>query len=121
MRLAVYKDDKHVLGYQAVGEDGDVSTCGYSPIAIVFSIILGSLITLITIGGSLKRMEPATPLVGTCSAVVSAACHGPAADEYAALGKLKWGVLSDNNEWGWNHCCITSWGVEKPQLGRWYE
>ncbi|KAH6879494.1 hypothetical protein B0T10DRAFT_412983 [Thelonectria olida] len=98
-----------------------ITTCGYSPIAIIFSIVLGSLILLITIGASLRMMKPAVPTGGTCSAVLSAACHQPESDENAASELVKWGVIAGRDGESLDHACLTSWSVEVPKAGRWYQ
>lgn len=99
----------------------NIITCGYSPIAIVFSIALGCLILLITISAGLKKVNTAVPTGGTCSAVVSAACHRPSGDKNAALELVKWGVVRESNGGRiQDHCCITSWPVEVPKQGRYY-
>ncbi|KAF5005905.1 hypothetical protein FDECE_7663 [Fusarium decemcellulare] len=94
---------------------GSTTTCGYSPIAIMFSIILGTLMLLATIGGSMRTQMPAVPPGGTCSAVVSAACHAPDGDEDASSELVRWGVVP-----GTDHCAVSSLAVEVPGHGRWY-
>ncbi|KAH7120280.1 hypothetical protein B0J13DRAFT_457311 [Dactylonectria estremocensis] len=116
VRLDFYQDNKRLSG-----NEGTITTCGYSPIAIIFSIVLGSLILIITIMTSLRTIKPSIPPGGTCSAVVSAACHQPEGNDYAAWGLVKWGVVPSNNEGGWSHCCITSWAVDAPERGRTYQ
>ncbi|KAF5019104.1 hypothetical protein F66182_8900 [Fusarium sp. NRRL 66182] len=66
VRLVMYGN-----GEYARDDDGMITTCGYSPIAIAFALALGSTVFLATVGASLKTMEPAIPPGGTCSAVTS--------------------------------------------------
>ncbi|KAI3579703.1 hypothetical protein IWW34DRAFT_693993 [Fusarium oxysporum f. sp. albedinis] len=115
VRLALYQDEKRYYP-----REGNITTCGYSPIAIIFSIGLGSLILLITVAWSLRTMKSAIPLGGTCSAVVSAACHSPEGDEHGALELVKWGVVHGEDGGPWERCSITSWPAEAPEYGRWY-
>ncbi|KAH7141569.1 hypothetical protein B0J13DRAFT_637349, partial [Dactylonectria estremocensis] len=116
VRLALYQDKERYYP-----REGNTTTCGYSPIAIIFSIGLGSLILLITVGWSLRTMKAAIPLGGTCSAVVSAACHRPEGDEYAASELVKWGVVPGRNGGRWDHCSVTSWPAEALERGRLYQ
>ena len=54
-----------------------ITSCGYSPIAIFFVILTGCtmLIGMLILG--LKKYPVGMPLAGSCSAVISAACHPP--------------------------------------------
>ncbi|KAL6709804.1 hypothetical protein ACN47E_000589 [Coniothyrium glycines] len=102
-----------------------ISTCGYSPIAIILTTILGSLIA---IGGVIMarfKYPVGMPLAGSCSAAISAACHPSFDDLDASLLPLQWGAVThDKNERseteGVGHCCFTSLPVELPILGRRY-
>ncbi|KIW28005.1 uncharacterized protein PV07_07697 [Cladophialophora immunda] len=51
-------------------------TCGYSPIAILFAIVLGSLLVLalLTFGLGMK-LKTGMPIAGSCSLAIAAACH----------------------------------------------
>ena len=54
------------------------------------------------------------PLVSTCSAAISAACHRPVGDKYAHLFPVKYGVVSVGKN-GVGHCCFTTAAdVEDP-------
>lgn len=115
MRLVIYENETKANAETTVSYDFRETTCGYSPIAIVFTIILGALILLITVGMSLRPMTTAMPVGGPCSAVISAACHAPEGDEDAALKLVRWGAVG-----GTNKLCVTSWPVESPEVGRLY-
>ena len=98
-----------------------ISTCGYSPIAIITVIIVGSLIVLLGIANGFRRYKPGMPLVGSCSAAISAACHRPEGDADAHLKPVMWGVVADPSpENAVGHCTFTSYSVEKPVDGRLY-
>ncbi|KAM5347623.1 hypothetical protein ACJ41O_007447 [Fusarium nematophilum] len=111
VRLISYMDSQ-----QLTEADFGITTCGYSPTAIIFTIALGSLILLTTVGASMRTLGPAAPPGGTCAAVVSAACHGPEGDEDAALDFVRWGIVL-----GGEHCAVTSWAAEPPEHGKWYQ
>lgn len=74
-------------------------TCGYSPIAILTSILVGSLTLIVGLLNGFRRY-PATsmPLAASCSAALSAACHPPRSDHNAHLKAVKWGVCSCESE-----------------------
>lgn len=97
---------------------------GFSPIAIIFAMICGLIIIFATIGLSSIPCKTAVPHVGTCPAVLSAACHPPEGDENAALKEVMWGVVSgrdsDAARDGEERCCITSWEVKPPIDGKAY-
>ena len=58
-------------------EATSVTSCGYSPIAIFFVILTGCtmLVGMLILGW--KRYPLGMPLAGSCSAIISAACHPP--------------------------------------------
>lgn len=69
------------------------STCGYSPVAIIFTIIVGGLMLLAGPVLGMRRLTSRMPLASNCSAAISAACHPPADDKDAALKPVKWGEI----------------------------
>ena len=101
-----------------------LSTCGYSPMAIIFVIILGFIIVLVGIANGFRKVTDGMPFAGSCSAAISAACHPPKADVDASTKRLMWGVVAEtdpndpDNRVG--HCSFTSFKVETPIVGRRY-
>lgn len=91
---------------------------GYSCIAIITTIFLGSIIVILGILIGFRRYKPGIPLVGSCSAAISAACHPPKEDDNAAEKPVMWGVVSTKN--GIGHCCFTSFEVTPPVEGEIY-
>ncbi|KAL2695258.1 hypothetical protein AAEP93_004011 [Penicillium crustosum] len=73
------------------------TTCGYSPVAMLFAIIVGGSLFLVPILLSLRRFEFPMPLVVQCSAAISAACHPMTSsmDDTAnhALKPVQWGEI----------------------------
>lgn len=94
------------------------STVGYSCIAILTAIILGAIVVLLSILNGFRRYKPGIPLVGSCSAAISAACHRPKEDSDAADKPVMWGVVSTKD--GIGHCCFTSFEVTPPVEGELY-
>ncbi|KAL6712953.1 hypothetical protein ACLMJK_009508 [Lecanora helva] len=101
-----------------------IATCGYSNIAIIFMIILGSLLVLLALGQGFWRLNPIMSLARSCSAAISAACHPPEGDTDAALRPVKWGVVGNSDisheEKGLKHCTFTSLEVKEPVEGQLY-
>ena len=55
---------------------GHLVTCGYSPIAIIFSIVLGAGLVSALMGIGLGvRFRTGMPIAGSCSLAMAAACH----------------------------------------------
>lgn len=98
--------------------DGSISTIGYSCIAIITVILLGTIVVLLGIGFGFRRYKPGMVLVGSCSAAISAACHRPDEDIDARKKGVMWGAVGTEN--GVGHCCVTSFEVERPVKGELY-
>ena len=101
-----------------------IATCGYSPIAMIFVIILGSIITLLGICIGFRKSKRGMPLAGSCSAAISAACHPPEAAMNASLKRVMWGVVAEESFQhegeSVGHCSFTSSKVEAPVVGNLY-
>jgi hypothetical protein len=72
---------------------------------------------------SMQKFKEDVPLVGSCSAAISAACH-PRLDEMGtglSLKALQWGVVSfDANDNTKGHCSFSGLMVGKIKRGLWY-
>ncbi|RDW65107.1 hypothetical protein BP6252_10758 [Coleophoma cylindrospora] len=92
------------------------SNCGYSPIAIIFSVIAAVILLLSAIILCWQRFPAgAPPIVGTCSAAISAACHPIETNTNIVQGDLRWGAYGGlYNEVG--HCALVS--AEVWDIGR---
>lgn len=78
--------------YGKVIPDNRLVSCGYSPIAIIFAISLGSLMVCTIISLGMRRFSSNMPLAASCSAAISAACHPPPGDQHA-LKPVMWGEI----------------------------
>lgn len=100
-----------------------VTTCGFSPVAMIVTMVAGGVIISGLVLVSLRRLDGGIPLVGSCSAAISAACHRASWEDDAISTKgLQWGAVSDTglaNDVG--HCCFSSGSVSKPEPGKAYE
>lgn len=105
-------------------QDNSISTVGYSCIAIFFALILGSVAVLGGIVNGFRRYDDGIPLVGSCSAAISAACHRPCVDAMAYVRPVMWGVMDADGDGGMGsevgHCCFSSFEVGKPVKGHLY-
>lgn len=97
-----------------------ISTVGYSCIAIFFSVMVGTIAVIAGILNGFRRYDAAIPLVGSCSAAISAACHQPKHDQTASVLQVKWGVVEPRVGAGHGHCCLTSLEVTPPVAGESY-
>ncbi|KAL9044336.1 MAG: hypothetical protein Q9214_002519 [Letrouitia sp. 1 TL-2023] len=95
-----------------------ISSCGYSPGAIVLAIIVGTLIFLGAIIIGSQKYPTGMPLTATCSAGISAACHAPTDDVDASVLPVQWGVVSVKD--GIGHCAFSSKVVAPPIPGHIY-
>jgi hypothetical protein len=67
--------------------------CGYSPIAIIFSIVAAGILLLSAIVFLFRRFPAGSPpVVSTCSAAISAACHVNNTGDEMTYTELRWGV-----------------------------
>ena len=90
-------------------------SCGYSAYALAITISVGGVMLLALIANEFRKLDSTIPFAGSCSLVISAACHRPPEDDEAGLLLVKWGALShETKEAGPGHCCFTSFDVETP-------
>ncbi|KAF9728855.1 hypothetical protein PMIN06_002451 [Paraphaeosphaeria minitans] len=111
-----------VYDYQGTHEiGGDFKSTGYSPIAILTTLILGIIMTAAGIGIGFTPFKEGMNFAGSCSAAMSAACHvrDDAEGFKAARGKVQWGVVDVNAE-GVGHCAFSTKEVEMPKVGHVY-
>jgi hypothetical protein len=66
-------------------------SCGYSPVAILFTTLLAVLLISFVLLTSRRKIIGGMPIVGGCSAAMSAACHGHRDDSKHL--QLQWGAI----------------------------
>ena len=96
---------------------------GYSCIAIITVIILGAIVIALGILNGFRKYKPGMPLVGSCSAAISAACHRPRQDVDAATQPVLWGAVvsgQGEQENTIGHVCFTSFEASPPVEGEAY-
>ncbi|MCJ1378955.1 hypothetical protein MMC17_002054 [Xylographa soralifera] len=71
---------------------GSITNCGFSPLAMICTLVMASLLTLVTCGLGLRKFKDLSPpLMADCSAAISAACHHTGYREKTQYMELKWG------------------------------
>jgi hypothetical protein len=110
---------------RAIRRTDQISTCGYSPFAMILTMVIGTLIAVGCIAIGRLKYAAGMPLAGNCSAVISAACHPPSVDVVASLLPVQWGAVAlgedrDHGERTVGHCTFSSLPVEYPIAGRLY-
>ncbi|MCJ1473578.1 hypothetical protein MMC13_002229 [Lambiella insularis] len=95
----------------------EITTCGWSSIAIVFVIVVGTVMLLVAFGMGFRRYKGFMPVAGGNSAIISAACHPHELDTNASVLPVRWGA-TDESEPG--HCTLTSRFVSEPIPGHLY-
>ena len=103
-----------------LNESDSISTVGYSCIAIFFAVLVGAIAVTVGLLNGFRRYNAGIPLVGSCSAAISAACHRPSDDTSASLLPLRWGCVDADSGRDVGHCCLSSFEVTAPEAGFYY-
>ncbi|KAF3037237.1 hypothetical protein E8E12_005872 [Didymella heteroderae] len=96
-------------------------TCGYSPPAILASIIVASLLLIWIVGMGFIKLPSSMPVAASCSAAIAAACHAPMdeIDESTAEKMVMWGDMGEDEK-GIGHCGFSKQEVAQPENGKLY-
>jgi len=110
VQMTVYnKDGSEEMSFNADIDPKNVSgftDCGYSPIAIIFSVIAAGVLLLSAIIFLFRRFPAGSPpVVSTCSAAISAACHIANRTEEMVYREWRWGVNGGFPN-GVGHCSL---------------
>ena len=72
----------------------NISTIGWSTLALTLLLLLGGIMILTMFGFGLKRYPSSgMPIASTCSRAISAACHPMPGRHNEAIKKLQYGVV----------------------------
>ncbi|KAK4233848.1 hypothetical protein C8A03DRAFT_47693 [Achaetomium macrosporum] len=101
---------------------GSYNACGWSPVGVICVMVVGVVMVAVLLLCGCRRLISSSvmPVVGSCSAAISAACHPVLHDERACLEPLQWG---ESNYYEGNenrHCSFSSGEVNTPQEGIMY-
>lgn len=123
----------------------EITTVAYSPLAMLFLLILGLVLLLFILGMALRKLPFGMPLIGSNSIALSAACHIPgytqAERDEAVLRPLSWGAIPTGGKTGdlgirdivnsrdsrseelnraIGHCCFSDKVLDVPLAGNLY-
>ncbi|KAH8589129.1 hypothetical protein B0O99DRAFT_692866 [Bisporella sp. PMI_857] len=84
-----------------------VSNIGYSPVAMFVSLLVCVFLLWLLMWVGKQRMPSSAPIVGTCSAAISAACHPTRRTDGMANDYLRWGEVQ-TFEGTQRHCSMTA-------------
>ncbi|XPT03930.1 hypothetical protein M3J09_013016 [Ascochyta lentis] len=112
-----YDENGHPIPSKIDHESG-FRALGYSPIAIIGLIVLGSVTVASIVGFGFLPYKRGMTLAGSCSTVISAACHTVDEDRAAEL-RVQWGVVSIDSD-GIGHCTFSSKEVKTVSEGEIY-
>lgn len=99
------------------------ASIGFSPTPIVALLAVLGLLLLCVFGVGLRKLRSGMPVVGSCSAAISASCHQPSWDGDSETKPLLWGAVSKPEITALeryattNHCCFSSVEVESVVQG----
>ncbi|KAJ6188672.1 hypothetical protein N7519_003580 [Penicillium mononematosum] len=85
-----------IIGVSMDGWRYELVTCGFSPVAIIFAIILGVGLLFVAAMLGARRFSSHMPIIGYCSAAISAACH-PGTEGNHAMKPIQWGEVSSES------------------------
>ena len=111
----------HVIGTSMAPQPADgywFASCGYSPGAIVITVIVGSVMASVVLLVGLRKYPNTMPLAGTNSAAIAAACYSLPGDQQSVTEPLQWGVVSETD--GIGHCSFSAGNVKPLVPGRIY-
>jgi hypothetical protein len=96
-------------------------TCGYSPPAILASIVVASLLLIWIVGMGFIKLPSSMPVAASCSAAIAAACHAPVERIEDSTGEkeVMWGEMGEDEK-GIGHCGFSMREVEQPEDGKLY-
>jgi hypothetical protein len=92
---------------------------GYSPLAIILTLLFGTGMVLGLILDGFRKLKPCV-LVGKNSLAIAAGCQRPESDADAQIKRVQYGAVRHQEGDRPGHCYFTSRGVEVPRLGRLY-
>lgn len=100
-----------------------ISTCGYSPVGLILTIVVASLIAIYGVVLGRRRFPTGMPLASSCSAAISAACQTN--EPGASLLPVQWGAVTHGEDGSIGeepagHCTFSSLPVELPIPGHLY-
>jgi hypothetical protein len=93
------------------------SACGYSSLSLLILLIVSFVLMSAISWAISRRMQQRIPNAGSCSLVISAACHPIKGEVDAHLEQVKWVVVQFQEDNGTRHCSFSADPVKKPEAG----
>ncbi len=84
-----------------------ISACGWSPIAVCFTLGLGGVMVLILLVFGCRKLNQGMPVMRSNSLDIGAACHPPVANENMALEPVSYGAADVRGYRSW-YACFTN-------------
>ncbi len=81
------------VAHSGYSDTKSIKACGYSPLAMFITIIVGLAAMTVLFGFSLRPLRSNMPLISSCSAAISTACHPPPGDDDASTKPVMWGQV----------------------------
>jgi hypothetical protein len=92
----------------------------YSPLAVMVSVIIGGVMFLgLWFIGLFFKLPGEMPIVRSCSAAISAACHRPRWDTNASVKKLSYGSVEGRSTNDMEHvafCSGETWPLRDGEM-----
>lgn len=93
---------------------------GYSLFPMVVGVVFGGVLLVAIITAGFVRFKTGMPVVGSCSAAISAACQPIDEDDGdTAVAAVQWGEMGRSRN-GIRHCGFSREEVREPLVGEWY-
>ena len=80
--------------------------------------MLSTVVVALGILNGIWTYRPGIPLLGSCSAAISPACHNPKGNLNAATLPLLSSAVSGQDKRVIGHCCFTSFETSQPIEGK---
>ena len=87
--------------------DRDISACGWSAIAVIFTLILGTVMVLVLCILGCRKLNTGMPVMRSNSLDIGAACHPPVPDINMALQPVSYGATNVKGYRSW-YACFTN-------------
>jgi len=84
-----------------------ISACGWSPIAVCFTLGLGGVMILVLFVLGCRKLNKGMPVMRSNSLDIAAACHPPIPNEKMALEPVSYGAADVKGYRSW-HACFTN-------------
>ena len=100
--------------------DSPLAACGFSSSALMALLLVLTALSVLKSVLGFRGFTAHIPLAGSCSWVISAACHPNPDDAEPALGRMKWRSISERGEETVGHFFFSCRRVAKPKLEKKY-